>query len=83
MGPSTETRFFIILVSGPELAIDSQGLSFEDGPEPPAFDGNQPLDGAAVESSSAYINCISAAYSRVDAARGQGIGFIIVQDLNL
>lgn len=83
MGPGTEVRFFMVTVSGPDLTTESVGLSFEDGPEPAAFDGDQPLDGEIAESGAEYINCIASAYARVDAARAAGVGFIFVQDFNL
>lgn len=76
------SRFFLISVSCPD-APDAQGLAYDDGPFPNAWD-HQFYDGDAAELiDSNYTRCIAQAWEAVNAARAAGVGFIIVQNCNL
>lgn len=75
-------RFFVISVSCNDNA-QHFGLSFDDGPLPDAWDGDQPYDGGSFDPLDTYNSCIARAWESVNAARAAGVGFIIVQDCNL
>ncbi len=75
-----QLRFFLITVSCPETA-DLSGLAYDDGPLPNAYDEQH--YNAATITEEGYLSCITQVYKEVDAARGAGVGFFIIQNCEL